>query len=1110
MNQFNIHIADRLRPEDDAKGQANWADIEDDEEWAPETITWTDGTQITLPHVDEHVSSPAPTPATISKQPDIQPKPRSPAPSIPPTTSAAASPSVKPGVLASGKGLVLKGAPEKPTLVAKPPAPPAPVKSPWATLPPVDKASPAVVMELPQGHYSRAPQHDASTKSMTPPPAKEIAADDFSRAPWREGHVNPSRELFNSQSGRYEPVFDRRGSRHDTSGRQPALLQRPPHHDYQGPPEPSAAFQTNRTSGQEGPYGRRRGSSNVSGGSGVLAHRFGRPHDIPPPQEVLQVRTGSIAGDMESPTSNNTFSPANNYPTPRTHHAQPWQQRPSPNQTHAHLHHPQPDADAAKVVSPVDPMAAPTDDAIQLQKKIMRERREAAMKRRLEEEEREEAAKKERLRLKLEALGPAPERKSSKKEENKEESPKVYQPPQREGGSASLASRAANSSQKSDAPTTSSLEKEGEANVGPQPMAETQLNGGTQGSFSQSTPQGLSTHTSTLLKTSPTTTWPEASQPQKPSPYWGGGPQGTRNVWGAPGNDRSLGNGTFIADLRPLSDSQPAPMPAAPRHPAPIGTPRNVSQVPHTHAEPSSSRLAPIGPPRGRPAPSGSQGQQNMSSNPWKNVDLAAEDRAIALETRARNDAQMKQLAEQGLSVESMAPSTVETWREVRRDEDGKRVSVGSTTKTLSNGGSRGDQRNASWNNASSGNSRGHQNTISEREDASHSAHQRQPNGVGPDYGRQPAVGPNGVPVSTSTSQTRSASRFFPSSRITHQEDSTAQHPLRQRSRSQSTSPPPPTMEDHPVYSGNPERPHVALPPPKAHVKLPPSVTRPEPPAPTSPAQRAAPISFAAAAATPVPGSSSQSASGRPPSRGAQNHHQKPHEYASQQKWQDKINHLMGKDPAHPTRSMAVEVASRHNLEHMPLNANGSATVSLPGLSLSDTTVSGTEFTSRRMAEECFEEQEMGSLPPVHLPNEAPDALWHASPVNWHPLTQKMRVEAANAEEPRFGPDWVNGRTVIRVATPGSESRTLPFSLRGSLSNRTRSNPRPPAQRGGSSRHPTRGGRRGGRDVSSEHHGDHLSGPSERAPSNRSGRSSFRGRSENWGRHTSSASTVQT
>ena len=105
----------------------------------------------------------------------------------------------------------------------------------------------------------------------------------------------------------------------------------------------------------------------------------------------------------------------------------------------------------------MNPVAAGTDEeTIQLQKKIMRERREAAMKRRLEEEEREEAAKKERLRLKLEAMGPPPERKSAKKDENKDDSPtKPYLPPaQREGGAPPAATKAPSSPEKPDIPAT--------------------------------------------------------------------------------------------------------------------------------------------------------------------------------------------------------------------------------------------------------------------------------------------------------------------------------------------------------------------------------------------------------------------------------------------------------------------------------------------------------------------------------------------------------------------------------------------------------------------------------------------------------------------------------
>ncbi|TDZ35806.1 hypothetical protein C8035_v008455 [Colletotrichum spinosum] len=193
LKKYGIHMANRLAPES-SQGQGNWADIEDDDDdWAPETITWGDGTKTTLPHPDETpapppeppapISAPAPAPAPPKEKLFVE-KPKSPAP-----PRSTASPSMKPGVLASGKGLVLKGgSADKPTLVAKPPAPPTPVKSPWATLPPVEKAPPVVAEQpAPQpGHRFAA--RDQAGKSNTPPPyAREIAADDFNRNAWREG-----------------------------------------------------------------------------------------------------------------------------------------------------------------------------------------------------------------------------------------------------------------------------------------------------------------------------------------------------------------------------------------------------------------------------------------------------------------------------------------------------------------------------------------------------------------------------------------------------------------------------------------------------------------------------------------------------------------------------------------------------------------------------------------------------------------------------------------------------------------------------------------------------------------------------------------------------------
>ena len=418
-------MATRLQSDDPGK-QANWADIDDDDDdWAPESIEWTDGTKITLPQADEApppAPEPSPSPALKEAKALDAAKPRSPAP-----TQASASPTVKPSVFGSGRaGLVLKGASEKPTLVAKPPGPPTPVKSPWASLPPVDKVAP-VTIEIPQ-HNQQPPQNRFNQRDPhgfhgMPPPAKEIAADDFSRT-WREGPSNTSRELYNSQSGRYEPVNEnRRGSvRNDQHSRGPALLHRPSPQD--GPAEPSAAFQTHRSGGQDGGYGRRRTSSNVSGGSGAFARRMSRGHDMPPPHDTLNARRGSLAAVSDAPSSPRNYSPSGQPQNQRPYQNQQWQSRASPVISHSSPQsaHGQPIPQASSADGQSQPPSAVLqEDPVEAQKKIMRQTRELAIKRRQEEEAREEAARKERIRLKLEAMGPAPEKKSSKKETPKEE-----------------------------------------------------------------------------------------------------------------------------------------------------------------------------------------------------------------------------------------------------------------------------------------------------------------------------------------------------------------------------------------------------------------------------------------------------------------------------------------------------------------------------------------------------------------------------------------------------------------------------------------------------------------------------------------------------------------
>ncbi|KAI0486001.1 hypothetical protein F4859DRAFT_502430 [Xylaria cf. heliscus] len=1054
LKHDGIHLADRLGPED-LKGQSNWADIDDDDEWAPDTITWTDGTKITLPPAEEAVASPIPQPATIEKvkkEPVLVPKPKSPAP----VSSASGSPSIKHGVLASGKGLVLKGAPEKPTLVAKPPAPPGPVKSPWAPLPPVEKVPP-VAMDIPnQVPPSRYPLRDASNvKSATPPPpTKEIAADDFSRN-YRDGPTNSSRELYNSQSGRYEPVSDRRGSRNDAHLRQPAVLQRQVHNELQGPAEPSAAFQTSRTSVQEGTYNRRRGSSNVSGGSGHLAHRIGgKSHDLVPPPELglnqgqaLQPGAGSIHGGAESPVSLQHFPSANTQATQRVHPPVPYQQLVSPHQAHA--------VPYQNTYNQELPPGNP--DWEKTQKEYMRKKREEAVRRRVEEEAREEAAKQARIAEKLKALGPAPERKSAKKD--------TLSVIQRTDIPAALAvrSKSATETTKPDPipATASGSEAKAEKTIATEGVskerAESDLrvtNGSIKPPMDYEQARMSSTQSVAGAHGQPATQWSEASQHPDRFQTWTGNHQSTtRDVWGAPGNGRSLGNGTFTADIGPLPDSHASTSTNMMHRPAPIGPPRTTVQAPQSDAQPN--RLPPIGPPRTQP----------NSANAWKTFDIKADDEQKRLERIKQREAP---------SEKALGPSFNDTWRPMALNGEGKRSSAGAYVHSH----------------------RGPSTELQESEKpASYPEERRQTT----------APPPNTVPPTGPSAQTRTGSRFFPASRDVQQNESSPQP----SKRSKSPTPPPPTADGHPVYDGDATKPHVALPPLKPRVKLPPSA-QPAAPGTIAPPSKQAPVSFAAAAAAAaasnaLPRTPDTTISGRPVSRGRgfNGIPQKPHEIASQENWQSKINNLMGKKSTSPAKSTPVGSSIVVTLE----SSRSRDSMDVPILSPSGSaSTEDSSFTSREMAEECFGEQEMGSLPAVRLPTDVPDAAWQTVQPNWFPVPTGFRVDPAASESFKFGFDYAHGKSVIRISAPGMpDPKTVIAPV---LNQRSGSNPRRAGSRIGGPRHPPRISRRGGRDTS-EHTGDHSTTSSSSRPVSSRGARAFRPRGETWSRQGPTTSAAQ-
>ena len=414
--QYGIHLATRLQADGDGK-EAKWADIDDDEDdWAPETIEWNDGTKITLndPSIALAEEQAAAAAAALKQKQEEAAKAKKAIPK-PVTIIGPNATVLKLGSAVQPKigGLVLKTPSDKPTLVAKPAAP-APVKSPWASLPPVDKVAPILPnppMQLPPSRFGQKDPQGFDSMLPPPSPAMEIAADDFTRV--RRDQTNTPGQLYNSQSGRYEPVNDtRRGStRRDGNFRAPSLLQRSSPNDQYGPAEPSPAFQTHRSGSQQdgGSWNRRRASSNLSGDSGNQGRRASvdKGYDSQRmPNEILQQRRGSqltqspLTPNVAQATIAQTDSVRSQSPATTisqqpngvlSSDASPQQQKAGP----------------AEVSTQSDPVLA-QGQIIAEQKRLMLEKRELAIKRKRDEEAREEAAKRERIRLKMESLGMPP------------------------------------------------------------------------------------------------------------------------------------------------------------------------------------------------------------------------------------------------------------------------------------------------------------------------------------------------------------------------------------------------------------------------------------------------------------------------------------------------------------------------------------------------------------------------------------------------------------------------------------------------------------------------------------------------------------------------------
>jgi hypothetical protein len=1025
-------MATRLHP-DDTKGQSNWADIDDDDEdWAPDTITWKDGTKISITHTEDQ-PAPPPEPASrpTTKEPVAADKAKPPA--------AVASPSVRPGGLASGKGLVLKGAQEKPTLVAKPPAPPTPAKSPWAMLPKIEKASP-IAVEAPTHAGPKFPPKEAAVQHSNIPQApKEIAADDFSRGPWRDGSTGGSRELFNSQSGRYEPVPERRGPLRQE--RQAPLLQRPSHHEHNPPIEPPGALQAGRNNDQDF-YERRRGSSNVSGGSGSWQRLRSMEHP-PPPAELINARRASTTGGSDAGASPRNFSPSGLQGGPR--HGQPWQPRASPGTTHAVLQHPGgPAPDGRGMPPPVQqPAVVPvTEEDYELQKRLMRERRELAMRRRQEEEAREEAARRERIRLKLEALGPAPESKSAKAA--KEQSPTPTHIQTRDNTMSQKQGAADSQGTGKDVPALAVPESATQ----PTPHADEPPPSIPQPDGIEARPQphgGSHAHP-----------WaPTARQADRhPVVSWGHQPS-TKNVWGAPNNNRTLGNGTFVADLGTAPITQP-PGQSGPGPIAPPSSARATSAASHMTVPEPAPRQPPICPPTQPQASSRRTTDREMKDNPWAAAVRLNDDKFSEM-LNAQYDERDRRLQAESRSLKDIQPAIRDTWRPVKLDESGVRKEVASK-HTLRIG---------------------QENPWAANESKSAVSQQAPLTTAGPpsEYGHLPTTTlPARDMASTSLLGAR-GSRFFPSRETRHDTNRDVRlEASTETLRHKSPSPPPPDMPGHPVFDGDVTHPHVSLPRPQPVVRLPPSAAK-EPPTSANNARFNQPksprpnFSWAAQAAYKEPDNASCAPVQKP-----------------ENAWQAKIDNLLGGRKVHaPPKPTAVDAGGR-----APNSSTGQFTHSDAEGSV----------TTKGMAEECFEEQEMGSVPPIRLPKTVPEMAWQPSPTPPKGPHKKLQPIVSSADSITFNPDISGAGQVWRIRFPGQDAKTLvmPFG-------RTRSNPRRGGQRGG--RHSTAGPHRQGKGrdpvLYSAEQGGNASGAN--APHGKHHRGGYRGR-DTWSR--SASSQVQT
>ncbi|KAJ9622209.1 hypothetical protein H2204_011641 [Knufia peltigerae] len=991
--QYGIHLTSRIQADGEGK-EAKWADIDDDEDdWAPETIEWNDGTKSTLTPIEvvpQAKQKSAPTS-------DADEKPKQVAPSKPPAPHFISSVGPNATVLKLGANaerqhsqkvasLQTRAQAEKGSMGSSKSTPAvAPAKSPWATLPPVDKVSPIAINPQPvlppQGRFSSNTYVQPPTGLSAPSPATEISADDFNRA-WRDAAPGPPRELFVPTSGRYEAVPEgrRRMSRNDQGFRAPAVLQRPSQGDPHAPAEPSAAFQTHRTSADQA---RRRASSTVSGGSGSFGRRMSFKSGETPTSVF-----GPSKSDIESlvrPSSKDGPSSQMQFPT--------YQSRGVTEQMPA---------------GPVPASDADLEAQRVQQRALMKENIERARRRKIEEEQRLEAEKQERIKLKLATLGPDP--KLTKKHAEEDVAAGKESKKTTEETTASTGQANTHSPPKPPQPLASG-EPQQYGMMKVHPLDSVKKLGGSlsrqQDSQKTTTrakldPAGLEDSTHEILHMpSPVangvrsvpelrrSSGQEPVAPSEPSPKlpkpsssgndarsgWGDlrpdhrSPQGA-NLWGIPSKS-ALGNGTFDQglagyapqDLSRTSSSAQGWINGRTPH---AGRSPQTQYVNHTVPESRSFSYQPIASPDQGPLAADSEADSLFPTT--KPAPIAP---PHSQQAHAPGSAHGFHNGPKAHGVDAWANfHHVAGQQERAENERLQRELVSRREEELRTGVRQGPQYtfNETWKQVHVGEQAGQRHVANIAESAVPASNLFGAVGSmsGTEMGSRMMSGPGGR-----------GSRFFPQPIGVSPHDRRAftySHPEPPRSPS-----PPPAEEYssfHPAFDGDSRSPKVHFPPAKAVVRLPPALP-PTPPSPT-PVQPAdasyTPLTWAARVSLPVSAPPQSFRSASTP-------------IVQNPSWQERFNGLLGKksspvpETAHPAGAvLAIAPSSREPLDvqHVLVPA---ASVSMPvsvdaGVLVTETSIATKDVESE---DDLFEDREPGSLPIIELPTGTPPLQWAPS-----------------------------------------------------------------------------------------------------------------------------------